>query len=134
MVSGWFTPRADNRLPLIGTERIALSGVSHCLMHLSAKEGRPVRMWSVGLLGLKMAVAGYWIWVAKTLILGSNGAFDAVIALSAPLVLSFHFIQAVTLLRRVRSSEPFWRQLLQTLLFGALYLAPLLLRPRRSSP
>lgn len=92
-------------------------------------------MWSVGLLGLKVAVTGYWIWVAKVLVLGSSGTFDAVIGLSAPLVLSFHFVQAVTLLRRVRSKEPFWRQLLQTLVFGALYLAPLLLQqPRRSNP
>lgn len=85
-------------------------------------------MWVYLLNALKVAVLGYWLWVAKTLMFGANGGFEAVIALSAPLVLSFHFIQALMLLRRVRSPDPFWKQLGQTLVFGALYVAPLLLR------
>ncbi len=100
-------------------------------MQSSKKKGTREFMWAVGLFGLKAVVAGYWLWVAKTLVMGPAGTFDAVIALSAPLTLSFHFIQALTLLRRVNSPEPFWKQLSQTLLFGALYLAPLLLRPRQ---
>lgn len=88
-------------------------------------------MWAAGLLGLKAVVAGYWLWVAKVLLIGPGGSFDAVIALSAPLILSFHFIQALILLRRVRTPEPFWKQLGQTLLFGALYIAPLLLKANR---
>lgn len=85
-------------------------------------------MWASALLLAKLVVVGYWLWVAKVLILGSSSGFEAVVGLSAPLILSFHFIQAITLLRRVRSSDPFWKQLGQTLLFGALYLAPQLLR------
>ncbi len=85
-------------------------------------------MWATALRLAKLVVLGYWLWVAKVLVLGSNGGFEAVVGLSAPLILSFHFVQAITLLRRLRSSEPFWKQLGQTLLFGALYIAPQLLR------
>lgn len=89
-------------------------------------------MWARALLLLKLVVAAYWLWVIKVLILGASSGFEAVVALSAPLILSFHFIQAITLLRRINSPEPFWKQLGQTLLFGALYLAPQLLRSSNS--
>jgi uncharacterized protein YhhL (DUF1145 family) len=84
-------------------------------------------MWASALLAAKLVVVGYWLWVAKVLILGSSSGFEAVIGLSAPLILSLHFLQALTMLRRVRNAEPFWKQLSQTLLFGALYIAPQLL-------
>jgi hypothetical protein len=84
-------------------------------------------MWARALPVAKAVVVGYWLWVAKVLVVGSSSGFEALIGLSAPLILSFHFIQAISLLRRVRSPEPFWKQLGQTLLFGALYIAPQLL-------
>jgi|SRR5690606_31466719 len=84
-------------------------------------------MWAKAILLAKCVVIGYWLWVAKVLVLGSSSGFEAVIGLSAPLILSLHFVQAITMLRRVRSDEPFWKQLAQTLFFGALYLAPRLL-------
>lgn len=95
------------------------------------KAGRRAAMWANALLVSKVIVAAYWLWVAKVLVLGASGAFEAIIGLSAPLILSLHFLQALLLLRRVRSREPYWKQLGQTLLFGALYLAPLLLTPTR---
>lgn len=91
-------------------------------------------MWAKALLVSKVVVAAYWLWVAKVLVFGANGAFEAIIGLSAPLILSLHFLQALLLLRRVKSRDAYWKQLGQTLLFGALYLAPLLLtqvRPTR---
>lgn len=84
-------------------------------------------MWSKSLLVLKGLVVLYWVWVAKVLLLGEPVGFDAIIALSAPLFLSFHFLQALLVLRRIKSEQPFGLQLAQTLVFGALYLAPLLL-------
>lgn len=89
-------------------------------------------MWVKLLFVLKTMVLFYWLWVARVLIMGDPRGFDAMIALSAPMFLSFHFLQALLLLRRIKSEQPFWLQLAQTLAFGALYLAPLLLgsRPR----
>lgn len=91
-------------------------------------------MWSKSLLVLKGLVVLYWLWVAKVLLLGDAVGFDAIIALSAPLFLSFHFLQALLVLRRVKSEQPFGLQLAQTLVFGALYLAPLLLEQRAQRP
>lgn len=82
------------------------------------------------LTALKFGVAAYWVWVAKALVFSANSPLEVVLALSAPLVLSFHFIQALVLLRRVQVRTPFWMQLAQTLLFGALYLVPLMLEQR----
>ena len=87
-----------------------------------------VRMWVKLLLVLKGLVLFYWLWVARVLVLGNPSGFDGIIALSAPLFLSFHFMQALLVLRRIKSEQPFWLQLAQTLAFGALYLAPLLLQ------
>lgn len=91
-------------------------------------------MWAKAILLAKGVVIGYWLWVAKVLVLGSSSGFEAVVGLSAPLILSLHFVQAITMLRRVRSDEPFWKQLAQTLFFGALYLAPRLLGSSASAP
>ena len=91
-------------------------------------------MWAKVLLGLKVVVLGYWAWVARALIMSQPTGFDAVIALSAPLILSFHFVQALLLLRRIKDAQPFWLQLAQTLAFGALYLAPLLLAQHSADP
>jgi uncharacterized protein YhhL (DUF1145 family) len=85
-------------------------------------------MWAKLLLVLKALVLFYWLWVARVLVLGNATGFDAIIAFSAPLFVSFHFMQALLVLRRIKSEQPFWLQLTQTLTFGALYLAPLLLK------
>src|SRR5690606_14562529 len=95
---------------------------------------RVPRMLHRVLTGLKLAVAVYWLWAAKMLVLSANSPLEVVVALSAPLILSFHFIQALFLLRRIQVKTPFWLQLCQTLLFGALYLAPLLLEQRALRP
>jgi hypothetical protein len=84
-------------------------------------------MWAKLLLLLKGIVLFYWLWVARVLIFGNPSGFGAVVAMTAPLFLSFHFVQALVLLRRIKSEQPFWLQLTQTLAFGALYLAPLFL-------
>lgn len=102
-------------------------------MQLFEKGAKRAHMWVNVLRGLMVLVTGYWLWVAKVLVLGASGPFDAIIGLSAPLILSLHFVEALVLLRRVRSSEPFWKQLAQTLLFGAIYLAPHLARSSHSA-
>lgn len=95
---------------------------------------RDARMWVKSLLVLKALVVVYWLWVAKVLIVGNPVGFDAVVLMSAPMFISFHFVQALLVLRRIKSEQPFWMQLAQTLAFGALYLAPLLLQQKPKSP
>jgi uncharacterized protein YhhL (DUF1145 family) len=112
------------QVSVLGASIIDLGAVQ-----FGAREGTRAPMWASALLVSKLVVVGYWLWVAKVLVLGSSSGFEAVVGLSAPLILSFHFIQALILLRRIRSTEPFWKQLGQTLLFGALYIAPQLLGP-----
>lgn len=104
----------------------------------ASSDTRLLCMLSRVLLALKVVVAVYWVWVAKALVFSAQSPFEVVVAVSAPLVLSFHFLQALLLLRRVEAKQPFWMQLGQTLLFGALYLVPLMLhqprvRPQRSA-
>jgi uncharacterized protein YhhL (DUF1145 family) len=80
---------------------------------------------------LKIVVALYWAWVLQASISTDRTSFDAIIALSAPLLLSIHFVQGLMFLRWLRGRGPWVTDFAQIMLFGVLHLVPLLKKPRR---
>jgi len=86
------------------------------------------------LLVLKVLIAGYWVWVLRASIGPVDNGFDAVIALSAPLLLSLHFVQALMFLRLLRGRSPWWADFGQIMLFGVVHLYPLVRGARPGSP
>jgi len=88
------------------------------------------------LTALKVVVAGYWLWVLVASLGHVTTAFDAIIVMSAPLLLSIHFVQGLMFVRKLRGDVPWWSDFGQIMLFGVLHLAPLLLdgRLRASGP
>jgi uncharacterized protein YhhL (DUF1145 family) len=84
----------------------------------------------------KIVVLGYWLWVLIATLRADRSGFDAIVVLSAPLLLSLHFVQGLMLLRVLRGRSPWWRDFLMILFFGMVHLWPLLrdLRTRRPAP
>jgi uncharacterized protein YhhL (DUF1145 family) len=80
----------------------------------------------------KLVVAGYWLWVLVATLRPERDAFEALVVVSAPLLLSLHFVQGLALLRLLRGRDPWWRDFLMILFFGLLHLWPLLQRMRRT--
>lgn len=120
---GWCSP-IGGLVPFgtLGHEELGLQSFAAWFRNAAS-----VHMWAKSLFVLKALVLFYWVWAAYVLVRGDASGFDAIIAFSAPMFVSFHFLQALLVLRRIKSEQPFWLQLAQTLAFGALYLAPLLL-------
>jgi uncharacterized protein YhhL (DUF1145 family) len=79
---------------------------------------------------LKVVVAGYWGWVLWANLSSERSSFDAIIVLSAPLLLSLHFVQGLMFVQRLKGRGPFWADFLQILVFGVLHLLPLVARLR----
>jgi uncharacterized protein YhhL (DUF1145 family) len=73
---------------------------------------------------LKVVVCGYWAWVLWANFDPAPSAFDAIVVVSAPLLLSLHFVQGLMFLRLLRGNVPWWADFLQILVFGVLHLVP----------
>lgn len=82
------------------------------------------------LLAGKIVVSGYWLWVLIASLTPDRDAFESLVVVSAPLLLSLHFVQGLTLLRLLRGRDPWWRDFLLILFFGLLHLWPVLQRLR----
>jgi uncharacterized protein YhhL (DUF1145 family) len=98
--------------------------------------GRGVEL---GLTLAKVVIAGYWVWVVVASLRSEQDAFNSLVALSAPMLLSLHFVQGMMFLRLLRGRSPWWRDFLMILFFGVVHLWPLLrgmrsVRPQRSAP
>jgi uncharacterized protein YhhL (DUF1145 family) len=76
------------------------------------------------ILVLKVLVAVYWAWVVRASLATDRSTFDAIIALSAPMLLSMHFLQALMFLRWLRGRGPWVTDFAQIMLFGVLHLLP----------
>ncbi len=79
---------------------------------------------------LKVVVAVYWAWVLIASIGSDRSAFDAIIVLSAPILLGIHFVQGLMFIRLLRGKGPWWGDFGQIMLFGVLHL--LVLSRRRT--
>jgi uncharacterized protein YhhL (DUF1145 family) len=83
----------------------------------------------------KVVIAGYWLWVLVASVRPQVDVFDSLVAMSAPMLLSLHFVQGMMFLRLLRGRSPWWRDFLMILFFGVVHLWPLLrgMRTRRPS-
>ncbi len=82
---------------------------------------------------LKVLVAVYWAWVVRASLASDPSTFDAIIALSAPMLLSMHFLQGLMFLRWLRGRGPWATDFAQIMLFGVLHLLPRMQRPPSSA-
>lgn len=78
----------------------------------------------------KAVVALYWAWVLVASLNTDRSSFDAIIVLSAPVLLSLHFVQGLMFIQRLRGPGPWWGDFGQIMLFGVLHLVTLLRRRR----
>ncbi len=74
---------------------------------------------------LKSVVAVYWAWVLAASVGSTSGTFDAIVVLSAPLLLGIHFVQGLMFIRLLRGKGPWWGDFGQIMLFGVLHLVVL---------
>lgn len=75
--------------------------------------------------GLKAVVTLYWAWVLGASLGSERSTFDAIVVLSAPALLSLHFMQGLLFIQRLRAPGPWWSDFGQIMLFGVLHLVTL---------
>jgi uncharacterized protein YhhL (DUF1145 family) len=85
------------------------------------------------LFALKLGVSAYWVWVLRASLLEDPSTFDAIVALSAPMLLSLHFVQGLVFVQRLRGNGPWLGDFGQIMLFGVLHLWPTVVRRSRPS-
>lgn len=75
----------------------------------------------------RVVVAGYWLWLLRAVLAPGGGTFETLLVHTSGLVVSLHTLQLLVFTRFLRSQGRYWHHLVLTLLFGAMYVVPLLL-------
>ncbi len=76
---------------------------------------------------LKGVVFCYWVAVLWSFVTVAPGAFAKLLSMTAPAVVSLHFLQVLIFGRVLQAQKSYWRHLLLTLAFGAFHIGQLLL-------
>lgn len=86
------------------------------------------------MLGLKAVLLGYWLWAAWAWLTPDRDAFDALVALAAPMLFTLHFVQGLMFMRLFPRRPKWGADFAQILVFGMVHLFPILTNARKRKP